>query len=683
MRFISLLTALACAAGCRTMAMATKSSDIRLNREWAEKAFAADVREGNLPFSFVYGGRDSAEFIANWKAKVTDKKRAGGLQRTLTLSDPETGLEVTAEVTAFADTPGVHWTLFFTNRGKEDTPVIEQVRALDVAVKTSAEKVVTLHRMHGTTSMWRFTYKDFMPYSDEVPADKPLEFGVTTGWPSQDGNPFFTLDWGDGGVVTAVGWTGHWGGSVAKSESGVRLEAGMRTIHLKLRPGESIRSPRIMQVRWSGGDQYKGYNLFRQTMLKHVLPKVKGKLVVPPFASACVESNATNEAIERGYVEAFKGTGIEVYWMDAWWMRGDPSYPNGMGNYGFPITRVPDPIRFPNGLKPIGDLAHKAGFKFLLWISPETVWPGSYLSSEHPEWVLRKRAEDGGSLNLGIPEAREYVTRYVNAVAKEYGLDVFRTDHGATYEGWQLGDTDPDRIGMTEIRAVEGLYKMWDDVLAANPNLFIDNCCGGGSRIDLETCSRSIPLWRTDGACVLLDASREDIDGNAMQNQIITMGLNRYVPISGGAAKGMTPYHLRSACNGGFVLCQDVRPKEFPRDMLIGAIREGKRLRRYLFGDYYPLTPITDSPADWAAYQYHLPASGDGMVMAFRRPQADSGLAELSLRDIDVDAAYEVTFRPDFKTSTRIRMTGKELKLLKVKTADKPGSMLVEYRKAK
>jgi alpha-galactosidase len=36
-------------------------------------------------------------------------------------------------------------------------------------------------------------------------------------------------------------------------------------------------------------------------------------------------------------------------------------------------------------------------------------------------------------------------------------------------------------------------------LLAANPGLFIDNCASGGQRIDLETCARSIPLWRTDG----------------------------------------------------------------------------------------------------------------------------------------------------------------------------------------
>lgn len=51
---------------------------------------------------------------------------------------------------------------------------------------------------------------------------------------------------------------------------------------------------------------------------------------------------------------------------------------------------------------------------------------------------------------------------------------------------------------MTEIRFVEGHYAMWDELREKNPGLWIDNCAGGGRRIDLEMCMRSVPLWRSD-----------------------------------------------------------------------------------------------------------------------------------------------------------------------------------------
>ena len=51
---------------------------------------------------------------------------------------------------------------------------------------------------------------------------------------------------------------------------------------------------------------------------------------------------------------------------------------------------------------------------------------------------------------------------------------------------------------MTEIGHVEGLYKMWDDLLARHPGLHIDNCASGGRRLDIEMMSRSFVVWRTD-----------------------------------------------------------------------------------------------------------------------------------------------------------------------------------------
>ena len=81
--------------------------------------------------------------------------------------------------------------------------------------------------------------------------------------------------------------------------------------------------------------------------------------------------------------------------------------------------------RFPRGLKPIGDAAHKLGLEFLVWFSPETVWAGGELAREHPEWTLfwekDKPLLDWGQVDLGIPEARQFMTRYLQTVIREYG----------------------------------------------------------------------------------------------------------------------------------------------------------------------------------------------------------------------------------------------------------------------
>ena len=47
--------------------------------------------------------------------------------------------------------------------------------------------------------------------------------------------------------------------------------------------------------------------------------------------------------------------------------------------------------------------------------------------------------------------------------------------------------------------------------LELHPKLFIVNCASEGRRIDIETISRSIPLWRSDNTCDMLDKNPKAI----------------------------------------------------------------------------------------------------------------------------------------------------------------------------
>ena len=62
--------------------------------------------------------------------------------------------------------------------------------------------------------------------------------------------PFFNLEMvGEGsrqGVVIGIGWTGQWHASFRREDDSAQLQAGMEGTHLKLFPGEEIRSPKMM-----------------------------------------------------------------------------------------------------------------------------------------------------------------------------------------------------------------------------------------------------------------------------------------------------------------------------------------------------------------------------------------------------------------------------------------------------
>jgi alpha-galactosidase len=216
--------------------------------------------------------------------------------------------------------------------GSQNTPVIEQVRSMDVRLNPAFGSPTTLHQLRGSAAH----AEAWLPVNQVIGQGSVAEFGAEAGRPAKAISPFFTLDWGDGGVVTAVGWSGQWQGRIERTDQGqVRMQAGMQFLHLSLRPGESIRTPRVLQVHWQGADRDTAHNLFRRTMLKHIMPQMDGQPVMPPIAhlsTSFYELDRTDEANTLSHLHALHGLGFETFWLDAYWIRD--GFPNGVGHYG-------------------------------------------------------------------------------------------------------------------------------------------------------------------------------------------------------------------------------------------------------------------------------------------------------------------------------------------------------------
>ena len=143
--------------------------------------------------------------------------------------------------------------------------------------------------------------------------------------------------------------------------------------------------------------------------------------------------------------------GYEAFWSDMdpqhWYPGG---FPEGTGNW------ETDPAKYPHGLKPVGDAAHKAGLEYLLWFEPERVHFGTKVQKEHPEWVMKPDKEWSQLFALHIPEARRWLTDLMDGFIKETRLDWMRWDFNVAPLGfWRRADA-PDRQGMTENQYIYG-----------------------------------------------------------------------------------------------------------------------------------------------------------------------------------------------------------------------------------
>ena len=79
--------------------------------------------------------------------------------------------------------------------------------------------------------------------------------------------------------------------------------------------------------------------------------------------------------------------------------------------------------------------------------------------------------------------------------------------------------------------------------------------------------------------------------------------------------------------------------------------------------------------------QYYRPAEGEGMVVAFRRHQSPSDSFVCELHEVDAAADYEVTRSPRYTPTAPVRMKGAQLRTLRVEIDERPGSLVIEYKR--
>jgi alpha-galactosidase len=359
---------------------------------------------------------------------------------------------------------------------------------------------------------------------------------------------------------------------------------------------------------------------------------------------------------------------MDTLWLDAAWFS--VGFPGGVGNYSF----APG---YPRGLGPVADRAHANGLRFLVWFEPERVNCYSETYHEHPEdvIVLDSRNSVNCLYNIGDPAARRRLTERLKSHICGDRLDIYRQDFNMCPSGyWRTADV-PGRKGMTQIRFVEGHYAMWDALLEAFPGLLIDNCASGGRRLDLETCRRSVPLWRSDTGCSPVTDTHRGHTWS--QNQILA--LTRYLPYHTCGTWSAEPYDVRSTASGGVACDLDVLHPDFQPEAVIPQMEEVKRLRSYWYGDFYPLTQPDNAETVWAAWQLSLGCSG--VVYAFRRDACAQETCSLRLTALEKEATYRVTVTDEKMKKTQCVLSGAALETFTVSCPQPRSSVVVEYEK--
>jgi len=659
------------------------------------------VKMPEIPFSFRYGERTGSEVLAGCEQTYEEQVRPNGAQVVRTIwRDGGTGLRITLEQETFPGFPGKEWVLYLSNEGQVDTPLLCDILPLDACVVPSdsrfggpgaddreqADPLCVLHYATGGMD----SAKGYKPArrAFRKAGDDEFILAGEGGRSSRAYLPFFNLQTSaDSGLMLAVGWSGQWQGRFQTDRRrGLRLRIGMEKTHLRLHAGETIRSPRILVLPWEG-KPIDGHNILRRFLWKYHVPTLGGSKPVPmTWANSWFTFNdgyGVNEINQRETMTGAARLGVEFLMIDAGWYECPTGWwHQGVGNWD------PRPEAFPNGFSPVAEHGRKEGISLGIWFEFERATRASRVAREHPEWLLEKRPqtpeeqaeqnEEHASrlVDLGLREVQDWILDYVDRYVSE-GMKWFRHDFNIDPLGfWSAADA-PDRQGMTEIRYVEGLYRIYDEILRRHPDLIIEGCAGGGHRIDLETVSRNHGYWAAD----LFDGVPESMQACVYgANLYLHPHLHNTVLTMNNAPCEDTPanrYRFFSVIGGAPCFAIDTRDESLDYELgqkWLGLFQEIRHLTQ---GEFYPLTEWSIDSDRWMAHQFHRPDLDEGLVVAFRRSENEEDRRTFELSAIDASGTYRLQGRFYGKDVT---VKGKELIVgLEVALAHRPDVEILSY----
>lgn len=613
-----------------------------------------DFLKNNARLSFLYGGEDA--FSQKFSKQIEEK--GNEIVTTYLFED---GFKVTNVAKKYPEFDAYEWVNYFENTGNKDTKLISNLwdASCDVNIGKAdkfewvakfpdIDNLTRIHNPRGsdcsaedfsTDIRWlhenRYQNAFYLDEKRYYTSDEARSSGGKSA-------PFFNIENKGQGVIVAIGWTGQWECEFLRKDESVEIKSGIRNTEFVLYPNEKIRTSSVVIMSYKG-DFFEAQNKWRRLVKAEFSPITTIDEV--PFCSGVWGGMESDKVIEKVDVLNKYDIPVQYVWMDAGWygINTEPTPDEFEGDWPLYTGdwRI-SPLIHPNGMTDVAEKIKESNRKFLLWFEPERVRKQVPIAKEHPEYFMSFEYEDNLHLNLGIPEAFDYCLETLSGIIEKLDIKCYRQDFNFDpQEFWRKEDA-PNRHGITEIKHISGLYKLWDSLLERFPGLVIDNCASGGRRIDIETMRRSIPLWRSDVQC--------PANYTPEFSQLHQMNFSLWMPYSGtGTGRVCENYNFRSAyaagltCNLTFSArdsyCDDKQTMLWYKE----RAEEYLKVRKYFDGDIYHLTEPSRDLTVWSAVQWDRPENNDGMVQVFKHKHSPYQTANFRLRGVNDNGTYLIS----------------------------------------
>jgi alpha-galactosidase len=465
------------------------------------------------------------------------------------------------------------------------------------------------------------------------------------------------------GLLTGLRYSAQWRTEAIGDRSSGISALGVRPdrLDVALKAGARWVSPRAFVGVFSGDLDAAGRVMhdYQREILSPALPADFPWVQYNTWFSYLTDYNA--EMLERE-VDIAAELGMDLFYVDAgWWtgnIRNDWHFSSGLGNWR------ENRDKFPQGIRAFADYVRSKGLRFGIWVEPERVDLRAVTTGTwKEEWLIRQQGNYSGPdwpqdtetawLCFGHPEVQAWAIDWISRLVEELGVVWLKWDSNwwdvctSTEHGHGPGDG--------ELAQVAGVHRVMDALRERFPDLIIENCAGGGTRMDFEMAAHSHVVWVSDAS---EPAARVRFQGEGASYLFVPATLNAWVTESKrenlngrdlpeAALKAIVRSRMLGAL--GFS-CRMVEWGEPTKAIVRDSIAEYKTFRHLLRDGYTAHllpqqvldSPKFPSPFTWGATLFYAKDQSEGVALAFRNrsPEPEQRLA---IRQLDADARYRVS----------------------------------------
>jgi alpha-galactosidase len=322
---------------------------------------------------------------------------------------------------------------------------------------------------------------------------------------SETAVPWFAIQ-GTGGeeLYGGIMWAGAWAGQIEVSGESLRCSMGLASMKTALDPGGTIEAPHgFVGVASKTFPAPAGMEAF-------IVQGVRGGRAFQPrvtYNTWLRDGVRLDEITIDNEMEQAARMGAGRFVIDAGWYTGagandDFDFTSGLGHWSA------DADRFPSGLATLSDLAHALGMQFGVWVEPERVSLDTVFIDETVDeaWLaerdgrynpdLSQADAVAGQICLGDRAAREWVLERLSELIDQAHADYIKWDNNFWINCNRSGHGHGAEDG--NFAHVAGLYALLAALGERYPNLIIENCAGGGNRLDVGLLRYTDVAWMDD-----------------------------------------------------------------------------------------------------------------------------------------------------------------------------------------